>query len=182
MEITPEQQSEMAHRPLDAIVYGILHHSVAPKGLDITQIAQMEKTSIGAITVAYHAYVRKRDGVWVIQEGRTIDDVPAAAYGLNEPSYDICIAGNYQPGVPDVPTDILEEESLTLAIMRFRLAKQKCPNLKYLIGHRDVAAIMVKRGLAPEAYSTDCPGDLLYARMHDLRVATGLSLPPELAP
>lgn len=182
MQITPAQQAAMEHRPNGDVRYYIVHHSDGAKTTDISQIAAMEKTRLGAVTVGYHAYVRKNPTthLWEIQEGRTIDDVPAAAYGLNEPSYDICIAGNYHPGETALPLDTLEQDALDLVIARALAVKRKCPGLQFLIGHRDVATIKQKQGLDPADYATACPGDVLYARMHDLRVATGLHTPPIL--
>ena len=176
-------QNQLDHRPIDDIKYFVIHHSVTAQDLDITQIASMEKASQGFVTVGYHCIVRMNPAThkWEIQEGRTLDDVPAAAYGLNEPSYDLCLLGNYQPDVPGIPTNQVPAEALPIIIEHINFVKGKCQNLQYLIGHRDVAAMMAKRGLDPGNYSTDCPGDLLYAQMHDLRVATGLHLPPELA-
>lgn len=175
-------QDKLNHRPLKDIEYIIIHHSVTPQTLDISQIASMEETSQGFITVGYHCIVRLNPQTkeWEIQEGRTIDDVPAAALGLNEPSYDICVLGNYEPNVPGILTNDVDHNALLLVIERVKAVKTKAPNLKYLIGHRDVAAIMGKRGGNPSDYSTACPGDRLYARMHDLRVLTGLHTPPEL--
>lgn len=183
MQISAATQAQMEHRPLDDIRYFVVHHSVASQTLDISQIAIMEEQAQSFVTVGYHAYARLNPttGRWEIQEGRTIDDVPAAAYGLNEPSYDLCVAGNYQPNVAGVPTNPVPYAALDLVVARVGAVRAKCPNLTYLIGHSDVARIMGRRGNDPANYATACPGSLLYACLHDLRVRTGLTLPPELA-
>lgn len=181
MKITQTEQAEMAHRDPAAILYFIVHHSVAAPTLDITEISQMEQLSQGFVVVGYHAYCKKlADGSWVIQEGRTMDDIPAAAYGLNEPSYDLCVGGNYEPSVPGVPTNAIEDAVLNLVVERIKLVKSKCKNLRYLIGHRDVATIMENRGKDPANYATACPGDLLYAHLQELRNRTDLSIPTDL--
>lgn len=168
-------------RSLTDIQYFIVHHSVGPQTMDITEVAEEEIASQGFLTIGYNAYVKKNGHFWVVQEGRPIDTIPAAAYGLNTASYDICIAGNYHPNVPNIPTDEVEQESIDLVLARIKAVKAKCPNLKFLIGHRDVATIMERRGLNPGDYSTDCPGDRLYAFLHHLRTLTGLTVPPGLA-
>jgi hypothetical protein len=175
-------QDKLDHRPLGDVEYFIVHHSVTAQTLTIDQICAMEVAAQDFVTVGYHAIVRLNPdtNAWEIQEGRTIDDVPAAAYGLNEPSYDICVLGNYEPNVSGVETNEVDPRSLELVLERIAAVKAKCPNLKYLIGHRDVATIKAKQGQDPSNFSTECPGDLLYAQLHDLRVKSGLHSPPEL--
>ena len=175
-------QNQLNHRPISDIQYFIIHHSVGPQTQDITEVAAEEETSQGFVTVGYHCIVRlnPQSHKWEIQEGRTIDDIPAAAYGLNEQSYDICILGNYQPNVPNVPTNTVSQDALTLVKERALLVKSKAKNLKYLIGHRDVATIMTAHGGNSSDYSTACPGDLLYAFMHNLRLETELKSPTEI--
>jgi hypothetical protein len=180
MNISPDIIAQMTPRTLDVIEYFIFHHSVAAQDIDIAQIAEMEIDAQGFLTIGYNGYMVRKASGWVIQSGRPIDRVPAAAYGLNTQSYDLCIAGNYQPNVPGVPTDAVDPQSLKVAIARIDAVKQLCPNLKYLIGHRDVAKILGAEGKNPADYSTACPGDLLQAHLHDLRVATGLHSPPAL--
>jgi hypothetical protein len=113
----------------------------------------------------------------VVQIGRPLTDVPAAALGYNTRSIDICIAGNYHPNVPGVPTNPVSENALKAAIGWINQAKTKLPNLKYLAGHRDVEkwlTILAAENLTPADVATACPGDLLYARLHDLRIAASL--------
>lgn len=173
MQLTQTQLNDMNHRSLDVVDTAIIHHSVAKKTLDISDVAAMEEASQGFITVGYHAYAKCVDvekDEWVVQEGRPNDCVPAAALGYNTKSYDICIAGNYEPNVAGVPTDNVSENALKVVAAHIAEAKTKLPNLKYLIGHRDVTNVITH----DPNDATACPGDLLYARLHDLRVATGL--------
>ena len=173
MQLTQTQLTDMNHRDLDVVDTVILHHAVADPTLDISEIAAMEQKAQGFITVGYHVYVKCVDvenDQWVAQMGRPIDCVPAAALGYNTKSYDICIGGNYQPNVEGVPTNTVSENALKAAIAQILAAKGKLPNLKYLIGHRDVTDVITHD---PDD-ATACPGDLLYARLHELRVATGL--------
>ena len=134
-------QNQLNHRPISDIQYFIIHHSVGPQTQDITEVAAEEETSQGFVTVGYHCIVRlnPQSHKWEIQEGRTMDDVPAAAYGLNEQSYDVCILGNYQENVTGVPTNQVPQEALKLVQQRALEVKSKASNLTYLIGHKDVA-------------------------------------------
>ena len=184
MQFTDSQLDDFGTRQLDVVDTVIIHHSVYAKTADITEIDVMERRSQGFVAVGYHAYakcVSVNGDSWVVQNGRPIWAVPAAAYGMNTDSYDICIGGNYQPGVAGIELDDVSEHALTVVAARIAEAKAKLPNLKYLIGHRDVATIKAKAGLNPGDYSTACPGDRLYERLHDLRVMTGLANRPELA-
>jgi hypothetical protein len=181
MQLTQTQLADMNHRDLSVVDSVIVHHSVGAQTMDIAQVAAEEEAAQGFITVGYHAYVKRLTDAsdeWVVQEGRPITDVPAAALGYNTRSIDICIAGNYQPNVPGVPTDTVSENALKAAIGWIEEAKTKLSNLKYLAGHRDVETwtdILAAEGETPADVATACPGDVLYARLHDLRVATGLA-------
>lgn len=173
MQLTQTQLTDMEQRDTSAVDTAIVHHAVADKTLDISQIAAMEQAAQGFITVGYHAYLKCVDPVkdeWVVQEGRPLDCVPAAALGYNLKSYDICMGGNYQPNVEGVPTDAVSENALKVLIAHLHEVKAKLPALKYLIGHRDVTNVITH----DPNDATACPGDLLYARLHDMRVATGL--------
>lgn len=171
---------ELTDRDPALIEYVVVHHSVAPQDTDIESLARMEEAAQGFTTIGYNCYLKKTDTGWVIQEGRPLDKLPAAQYGLNEEGYAICVGGNYEPGVAGVPTDAIDHASLYLIIQRIIAIREKCPNLKYVIGHRDVATIKAKHGGNPADFSTACPGDLLYAHLHNIRVATCLKSPPEL--
>lgn len=185
MQLTQTQIAEMNHRDLSVVDGIILHHSVFAKTADISEVAAMEEKSQGFITVGYHAYVKCVDpdkDEWVVQIGRPIDCVPAAAYGYNTRSVDICIGGNYEPNVPGVPTDAVSENALKAAAAWISEVREKCTNVKYLDGHRDVekwTSILAAEGYTPADVATACPGDLLYARLHDLRVLTGLHQRPQ---
>lgn len=171
---------ELADRAIADIEYIVIHHSVTAQNLTIEQVAEMEEASQGFTTIGYNCVLSKSTGQWEIQEGRPMDKLPAAQYGLNEQGYAICVFGNYEPNVAGISTDSVDPASLDLVAERVDAVKAKALNLKYLIGHRDVATIKAKHGGNPADFSTACPGDLLYAHLHDLRLRTGLQSPPEL--
>ena len=184
MQFTDQQLDDFGTRDLSTVDTVIIHHSVYRPTADIAEIDVMERASQGFVAVGYHGYAKLADpstDAWVLQTGRPIWAVPAAAYGMNVNSYDLCIGGNYEPGVAGIDTNSVSSNALHVVAQRIYEAKAKLPNLKWLIGHRDVATIKAKAGLDPADFSTACPGDLLYARLHDLRAMTALANRPELA-
>lgn len=167
MIFTPDQLANMTDRSVADIEYFVVHHTAAiDEDEDIVDISQEEMRDQGFIAVGYHAVIH---GNGLIQYGRPMTKVPAANLGLNTQSYAVSLEGNFQPGAPgysgEKPTDA-QIKSLVGIILH---VKKTVPTLKYLIGHRDVARIV---GVPSDA--TACPGDNLYSRMHELRVATGL--------
>jgi len=176
MLLTPELLARLTDRDIAQIEYFVVHHTADPDQVqDIAEIAAEEIASQGFSTVGYHAVIWKTGEV---QEGRPIGKVPAANLGLNTLSYAASLEGNFQPGSPGYSGEVPSAEALAALVERIELVKSKCPNLKYLIGHRDVAAIAVRlEGGSLGDYATACPGDDLYSHLHDLRVATGLGAP-----
>jgi hypothetical protein len=152
-----------------------IHHSAWPPTLDITK---MWRPDTDEICVPYNAYVKKvSTGIWVVQIGRPAAYVPAAQFGMNPAGYSICVGGDYQ----DTPGDEVESAAL-LAVYAHIMAviTGPCPNVQYLLGHRDVAPILQQVGKNPSDYSTLCPGDRLYAHLPTLRDQTGLLNYPTL--
>jgi hypothetical protein len=172
---------QLTDRDPKLIEYFVLHHSVLDPATSIEDMATMEIAGQGFVTIGYNAVIVKEPGGWVIHEGRPMNKLPAAQFGLNEQGYAVCIGGNYHPNVKDVPTNVVDPASLDVLIGRIDAVKRQAPNLKFLIAHRDVATIKVKHGCDASDFSTACCGDRLYAHMDALRDATGLAEPPELA-
>jgi hypothetical protein len=162
---------QMADRTVDDIIGICLHHTAAQdQEEDIGDIAAEEERDQGFVYAGYNFVIWKTGE---IQVGRPILKVPAAQLGLNVPYIAICCEGNFQPNVPGIPTEEPTPEQLAAVIKIVNeWVKPKCPKLAHFIGHRDVAGLV---GVPSDA--TACPGDNLYAHMHDLRVATGLSFP-----
>ncbi len=164
----------MTNRPYSAITHACIHHTASNnQNEDISAIAQMEIATFGFVTVGYH-FVVHADGK--IQVGRPLGKVPAANLGMNTQSVAISLEGNFHPSDPNYIGEVPSVHALhAAATIINHWVKPKCPNLQYLIGHRDVAVIMQDSNDA-----TACPGDLLYAKCHDLRLATGLLQDPAL--
>jgi len=155
-----------------------IHHTVMHKTADADDVRRVEPF----YTIGYNSYVKCVDvenDLWVVQQGRPLNRIPAAQYGMNTQGYAISIGGNYQPGAVSW-LDTVSPNALHAAAAQIILVKKKCPNLKYLLGHRDVATIKAKEGLNPGDYATSCPGENLYSRLDDLRKMVGLSKYPGL--
>jgi hypothetical protein len=180
MIIPQDVLDQMDTRRITEITSTFIHHSDADPTIDIEDIAKMEEASQGFLAIGYNAYVKKiSPAEWVVQIGRPLEYIPAAQYGMNTEGYAICIGGRYQPGASAV-TDDVDPLALHVAMLHIRMVMKKVPTMRYLLGHRDVATIMAARGDDPGNYSTACPGDLLYAKLDDLRIETGLLKYPGL--
>jgi hypothetical protein len=172
---------KLTDRDPELIEYFVVHHSVLDPSTSIEDMAKGEIASQGFVTIGYNAVIVKERGGWKIHEGRPMNKVPAAQFGLNEQGYAVCVGGNYHPNVENVPTNAVDPAALDVLVARINAVKRKAPNLKFLIAHRDVATIKAKHGGRASDFSTACCGDFLYAHMDALRAATGLAKPPELA-
>jgi N-acetylmuramoyl-L-alanine amidase len=167
MELTADQLNAMTDRDLSVVSYGVVHHTADPsENKDIAEVAREEVASQGFITVGYHAVIH---GDGTVQYGRPIGKVPAANLGLNTVSYAVALEGNFQPGSPGYCGEKPTAAQLKSLVAVIENAKKKLPNLKFLIGHRDVARIV---GVASDA--TACPGDDLFSLLAHLRAETGL--------
>jgi hypothetical protein len=171
---------QLTDRDPERIEYFVVHHSVADPATSIEDLAKAEISSQGFVTIGYNAVIVKERGGWKIHEGRPLNKLPAAQFGLNEQGYAVCVGGNYHPNVENVPTNAVDPAALAVLVDRINAVKRKAPNLRFLIAHRDVATIKAKHGGRASDFSTACCGDGLYAHMDALRAATGLAKPPEL--
>lgn len=158
---------KLTDRDLSVVRYVVIHHTADNnQDKDIVEISHEEQASQGFLCVGYHAVIHK-DGK--IQFGRPIGKVPAANLGMNTVSYAISLEGNFHPPDANYAGEKPTNEQIQSLENLVHLVRGKLPNLKYLIGHRDVARIMSN---ADDA--TACPGDLLYALLGVIRGATGL--------
>jgi hypothetical protein len=162
-----------------------VHHSNANPTLDIAELAAMEQANPDQAfeTIGYNAYCKCIDvvnDIWVMQQGRPLNRVPAAQYGMNTQGYAICIGGNYQVKAAPFLT-VVSDHALKVVAAQILLVKAKCPNLKYLQGHGDVKLLEMKQNIlltdaqASANYGTACPGTDLHDRLNDLRKMTGLA-------
>jgi hypothetical protein len=174
--ISQSDLNQMTPRGIGDIEFAVIHHTVMPPTADIADVAAAEAPN-GWLAVGYNDYCKCVDpvkDVWIIQAGRPLDKKPAAQFGLNAQGYALAIGGNYQPGAAGFLTPV-SENCLKVVAAHLMAVKKQATFMNYLIGHRDVAPIGVSLdGGTLADYSTLCPGDNLYARLHDLRLLTGL--------
>ena len=185
MEIPVATLDKLDYRDPTQISTVVIHHTVLDPTLDITDVAAFEMNHFGFYTIGYNAYVKKIQGRessltkeaiatrWVVQQGRPVDKLPAAQYGLNAQGYAIAVGGNYEPGATSFLTPI-EDLMIDAVVGQIHALKEHYPWVKHLIGHKDVADIMKEFGDNPEDYSTLCPGKNLYNHLDILRQKTGL--------
>jgi N-acetylmuramoyl-L-alanine amidase len=167
MEFTVDQLNRMLDRDLSVVAYAVLHHTADPSmNKDIAEIAREEIADQNFVTVGYHAIIQ---GSGIVQYGRPIGKIPAANLGLNTVSYAVALEGNFETTDPGYTGEKPTPAQLHSLIGVIENAKRKLPNLRFLIGHRDVARIV---GVASD--STACPGNLCYALLPHLRGETGL--------
>jgi N-acetylmuramoyl-L-alanine amidase len=151
----------LTERSLSLVTDFIVHHSDGPltQGpLDIDREHRYE----GWIMIGYH-YLITPDGK--VYEGRPIAAIPAAAYGRNLQSVDVCLVGDFQPGTPlfTHPTDV---QVASLKELR-QYVQQLVPTIERTIGHRDVAPDFYPQDEGN--YATACPGDALEALLPEIR-------------
>lgn len=151
----------MTARALSSITDLIIHHSAG--STQQTAIAiDREHRLIGDAMIGYN-FVITPDGT--VYDGRPLCFVPAAAYGRNLQSVNVCIVGNFQSddrGYTGPPTS---EQIASLKTLAAQLHTQ-IPSICRTIGHRDVAPLFYA---GDGDYATACPGDKLYALLADVR-------------
>lgn len=146
----------------------VIHHSAAPQNWTIHDfVAHRLHTGAGA--------AGKYSGLgynYVLEPlaKRIVADVPEDEYtwstgGYNSYSISICAAGYYHAPFNHVVTDeminLLVDKCVELC------AKHHLDPYKAIIGHRDVAGIIKN-----SKWATACPGDLLYAKLKEIRIKT----------
>jgi N-acetyl-anhydromuramyl-L-alanine amidase AmpD len=153
----------MVTRSLSIVSDAIVHHSAGPRNQTALQIdAEHRLRKPPFAMIGYHYVVGEDGTIWA---GRSLDVVPAAAFGRNAQSVDICFPGNFQSndsgfcGDP-TPAQIASGQELLLWL------HVKLPIVR-TIGHGDIAPLFYPENKGD--YSTDCPGDRLEAMIPELR-------------
>lgn len=148
----------------------IVHHSagaLSQTALDI----DAEHRAEGWVMIGYH-YVILPSGE--IDAGRPIDTIPAAAYGRNAQSIDVCLIGNFEPGSTGYTGSPTEQQLKALETLALWL-HMKVTTINCTIGHRDVATLYYPTDTGP--YATACPGDTLETRLSELKAYVAQYLP-----
>ena len=152
----------MQARKESSITDIIVHHSAG--GLFQTpQQIDSEHRARGMAGIGYN-YVINPAGV--VFSGRPANVIPAAAYGRNAESLNICVIGNFHPsdsGYTGKPTPG-QLNSLKDLIVYLH---HQFPSVVRTIGHRDVATMFHPNNTGD--YATACPGDLLYYELPHIK-------------
>ena len=134
-----------------------LHHTQgnSPKNFDeavqeMQFIQDYHQNGRGWIDIAYHFLISPQGDIF---EGRPINVVGAHVLNWNTGNVGISIMGNYHPPVNQVPT----KETLSSFVEMGKYLKSTYNiTVSSFYAHRDIG-------------STDCPGDILYAHMPELK-------------
>lgn len=143
-------------------VYIVLHHTAGPAGQSVEDIDDEHKAQ-GWAGVGYHRLVY-RDGS--IHEGRPDDVMGAQAKDLNAKSIGVAVMGDFTRALPVASQRVGMVHCLAVLCKRWNVPVER------IIGHRDVSGLVGDPSVA-----TACPGDALYADLHNVRheVATELT-------
>jgi N-acetylmuramoyl-L-alanine amidase len=163
----------MAIRDVNHITDLIIHHSAGPKTQTALDI-DAEHRNIGMSMIGYN-YVITPDGV--VSHGRQENAVPAASFGRNYESLNICLIGNFEhgdSGYTGPPTAMQIQSLKELSVY----AHVTFPSITRTIGHRDVATLFYPQNTAD--YATACPGDQLYALIPAVKAYTSQTLHSKL--
>jgi N-acetylmuramoyl-L-alanine amidase len=151
----------MTPRDVKDITDLVIHHTGGPVTQTVEQI-DAEHRAIGDAMIAYNWVIVPDGTVYV---GRPAGFVPAAAYGRNTESLNVCLVGNFEkgdPGFTGPPANVQVESLIQLAIM----IHQRFPHIVRTIGHNQVAGLFYG---GSDYYATKCPGSLLAAQLNHIR-------------
>lgn len=157
----PPPAFAMTPRDLSVISCLIIHHSDGSP--DQTPLdVDAEHRAEGFSMTGYNWFI---GGDGTVYEGRPTNVVPSAAYGDNTPSVNVCLAGDFQPGTDGAQSEVPAAQLQALKSLSVEV-HQHYPTITSTIGHRDVAALYPSD---PGDYSTDCPGQVLYDLIPQVR-------------
>jgi hypothetical protein len=124
---------QMVYRNVNNINTLFLHHT-STETETIQQIHQSHLNN-GWAGIGYNWFVRKNGEVW---KGREIQYIPSGVLNHNSNSVHICFEGNFE-------IDTMTAAQLQAGFNIIDYVKKLLPNIKTILGHREVMA-------------TDCPG------------------------
>jgi N-acetylmuramoyl-L-alanine amidase len=165
----PPPSFPMTAREIGQITDIIVHHSAGRMDQTVMSI-DIEHRGIGDAMIGYNYVI---DGAGVIWNGRPLMVVPAAAYGRNAQSINICVIGQFEPDADGYtgPPKALQMDALEALLV---LLHQHYPHIVRTIGHRDLAAMFYPGDEAE--YATACPGLDLYRQLPALRARVARSI------
>jgi len=146
-----------------------LHHTQAhfPKNYDeavqeMQFIQDYHQNGRGWIDIGYHFLISPQGDIF---EGRPVNVVGAHVKNMNTGNVGISIMGNYHPPVSQVPTEVTIHSFIELGKY---LKTTYDISISSFYAHRDIG-------------QTDCPGDVLYARMPEFKSLIFQADPPPAA-
>lgn len=149
---------QMTPRPLSVISDFIIHHSAGNPNQTPLEI-DAEHRAIGDACIAYNWVISPNGSVYA---GRPVNFVPAASFGRNSQSVNVCLTGNFEHGDSGY-TGPPSQAAMTSLMDLCLWAHKQYPTIVRTIGHRDVATLFYPKDTAP--YSTACPGSELYTEI-----------------
>lgn len=167
--VTYPSPRPMAPRELTVITDEIIHHSAGSVHQTPLEIDE-EHRGRGMAMIGYNFVI---DRIGTVYNGRPLTFVPAAAYGRNLESVNICLLGNFEkddPGYtgPPTPAQIQALKDLSIYL------HHQLPTIVRTIGHKDVATQFYPNN--PGDYATACPGSELYGLLGSVRQEISRSL------
>ena len=143
-----------------------LHHTQAhfPKNYDeavqeMQFIQDYHQNGRGWIDIGYHFLISPQGDIF---EGRPVNVVGAHVKNMNTGNVGISIMGNYHPPVSQVPTEATVHSFIELGKY---LKTEYDISISSFYAHRDIG-------------QTDCPGDVLYAKMPEFKALIFQTDPP----
>jgi hypothetical protein len=159
----PNPQSVMALRDPGEITDLIYHHSAGSPDQTPREI-DLEHRERGMAEIGYN-YVIAKDGT--IYNGRAANFIPAATFGRNAQSVNVCVLGNFQhddPGYTGAPTPEQIMSAKNLGVYLHAIF----PSIVRTIGHAQVAELFYPDD--KEDYSTLCPGSEFLALLPAIKL------------
>lgn len=152
-QANPPKENYTQHTPMKITIHHTAGHypqTYEDALSEIQFIQDYHQNAKGWIDIGYHFLI---DPIGDIFEGRPIMVVGAHVANKNTNNIGISIMGNYHPPVNNEVTDNTINALVTM--VKYIKTKYSIPQSEFY-GHRDFS-------------STDCPGDILYSKIPELR-------------
>lgn len=169
VQVNYPKPASMAARYPYMVTDAVIHHSGGNPAQTPLEI-DSEHRARGMSMIGYNYLI---DPNGVVYSGRPVEFIPAAAFGRNTESVNICVLGNFEkddPGYTGFPT---QKQTLALTDLLIYVHHQ-LPSIVRTIGHRDVATMFYPNNTAD--YSTLCPGSELYNQLGAVRTVVSRHL------
>jgi hypothetical protein len=139
----------------------VIHHSGNGGITDPLEIEEEHMGDKGWDDVGYHYMVRPNGSIY---EGRFLAFKGSHVEAANSNKIGILVMGDFEANIWDDDDEVTAQQ-WTATIALVKTLKKYFTKITLLGGHKDYKP------------STECPGDILYGQLDDLRTATGLGGP-----